>query len=250
MSFFRDLENLFVGGAEMMLATEVWEMEGMMFDPLMYGDMFFDPMLGCHGVMYNGMFHPLDYMNGNWTFVHPSRFNMPRGYMPQQMLPPQIGGYGQPPMGGGYMPQGGYPGGYGQPQGGYAPPQGGYPQSQSGYPQSQGGYQPGQGGYPQSQGGYQQPQGGYQQGQGGYPQSQPQGGYNQQGQASPAQRTDQITCPRCHTQQASGARFCASCGNDLRAAAATPTAQAKCTNCGATMTAGARFCSSCGQSQS
>lgn len=244
MGFFRDLENIFVGGAEMMLATEMWEMEGMMFDPFMHGDMFFDPMLGCHGVMYNGMFQPLDFMNGNWTFVHPSRFNMPRGYMPQNMMPPQIGGYGQPPMQGGYMPQGGYgqaQGGYGQPQGGYTPGQGGYPQGQGGYPQSQGGY-------PQGQGGYQQPQGGYPQGQGGYPQARPQSGSNQQGQATPAQHTDQITCSRCHTAQPSGSRFCTSCGNDLQAAAGQAT-QTKCSNCGTVLAAGARFCSSCGQSQ-
>jgi hypothetical protein len=232
MSFFRDLENLFVGGAELMLAEEVWEMEGMMFDPFMHGDMFFDPMLGCHGVMWNGMFHPLDFMNGNWMFVHPSRFSMPRGYMPQNRMPPQIGGYGQPPMPGGYAPQGGYAGGYGQPQGGYAPPPSGYAPMQGGYPQAQGGYGQPQGGYGQPQGGYGQP-----------PQGQAGTGPRPQMPQTPAQ-TNQITCSRCQASQPAGSNFCASCGNDLRAAT-----QAKCYACGAVLNAGARFCTSCGKSQ-
>jgi RNA polymerase subunit RPABC4/transcription elongation factor Spt4 len=180
MSFFRDMENLFLGGAELMMAEEIWEMEGMMYDPFMHGDMFFDPMLGCHGVMWNGMWHPLEFGNGGWTFVHPSRYRMPRGYVPQNMMPPQFSGYGQAPLQGGYAPQGGYPGGYGQAQGGYGQPQGGYGQQ------------------PQGQAGY---------------------GSRPQMPQAPAQ-PDRITCPRCQASQPAGSHFCSACGNDLRAAAA------------------------------
>lgn len=235
MGFFREMENLFIGASEMMMAEEIWEMEGMMYDPYSHGDMFFDPMLGCHGVMWNGMWHPLDMINGSWMFVHPSRYNMNRGYIPQNMMPPQVSGYGQGPM------QGGYP-----PQGGYSRQQGGYVQ------QGQGGYsQQGAGGYSQQgPGGYsQQGAGGYQQGQGGYNQPQQgQAGYGQrpQQQQNPAQ-ADQITCPKCQASQPSGSRFCASCGNDLRASAAA--AQAHCTACGAVLSAGAKFCTACGRSQ-
>ena len=92
--------------------------------------------------------------------------------------------------------------------------------------------------------------------QGGYPQ--PQGGFSQppQGQAGPGQRsqmpltpaqTNQITCSRCQASQPAGSNFCASCGNDLRAA--TTATQAKCYSCGSVLSAGARFCTSCGRSQ-
>lgn len=101
---------------DMILADEMWEMEGTCYDPFLHGDMFFDPYLGHHGLMYNGMWHPLDYVNGNWMFVHPSRFNVPRNYQPQNLQPPQFqqagypqqGGYGQQPVQGGYQQQGGY----------------------------------------------------------------------------------------------------------------------------------------------
>src|SRR5713101_8225875 len=76
-----------------------WGMEGMFWDPYQHGDLLFDPVLGHHGVMYNGTWHPLDYDNGSWVFVHPRRFGMPRNYRPQNMLPPQQSAYGS-----GYSP--------------------------------------------------------------------------------------------------------------------------------------------------
>jgi hypothetical protein len=226
MGFFREIGEMFEEAEERrewrqmerleereMLAEEEWELEGMMFDPYLHGDLLFDPALGCHGVMYNGMWRPLDFVNGSWVFVHPSRYRMPRAYRPQNLMPPQ--------MQGGYPPQGQYQGGYGQ-----GPMQGGY-----GQPPMQGGYPP-QG---QNQGGYRQP---------------PQGpsGYSQQPPMPQAQAA-QITCSRCQAVQPAGAHFCASCGNDLRAAAAAASGQAHCTACGAILAAGARFCASCGRSQ-
>src|SRR5258708_5165077 len=84
---------------------EEWLMEGVMFDPYMHGELFFDPQLGHHGVMYNGRWHPVEYMNGSWAFAHPRRFGVPRRYQPQNLMPPQVQGYG-----GGYnqQAQGGY----------------------------------------------------------------------------------------------------------------------------------------------
>jgi membrane protease subunit (stomatin/prohibitin family) len=109
-------------------------------------------------------------------------------------------------------------------------------QSAGGYAQ-QGGYgqQPMQSGYGQQpmQGGYQQ--GGYQQ-----------GGYGSGTQAAP--QTSGVACPRCHTTNATGSRFCSSCGNDLSAQPAAG-ATAHCTNCGATLAPGVRFCSSCGHAR-
>ena len=204
MSFFNRIENALenweerneIRREERWLAEEEWEMENQFFDPYMHGEMFYDPFLNHHGVMYNGMWHPLDYVNGNWVFAHPSRFGVPRYYQPQNLQPPQVPGYG------------------------------GYPQ-QGNYNQNQ------------SQGPYSQPQGGYSQSQGAYGQQQNQGGY------APAPQATTITCPRCHSAQPAGSRFCASCGNDLSAVAAG-NATTTCGNCGASMAAGARFCASCG----
>ncbi len=221
MGFFDEIGEMFEERREerferdMFLAEEEWEMEGMFFDPYSHGDMYFDPVLGHHGVMYNGRWHPLDSVNGNWQFAHPSRFGVPRNYRPQNLMPPQAPSYG-----------GGYP-----QQGGYAqPPRPGYGQQQ-------------QGGYSQ------QPQGGYgQQPQSGYAQ-QPQGGYGQQQPAArPALQATGITCSRCHTAQPAGTHFCSSCGNDMSAVAA-PAAPAKCSGCGTALAPGVRFCSGCGRSQ-
>lgn len=140
-----------------------WEMEGSYYDRYAHGDLFFDPALGHHGVFYNGVWHPLDYRDGSWVFVHPRLYNVPRGYQPTGVMPPQQPGYG------GFRPT--------------APPQ-------------------------------------------------------------PAQ----LMCPRCRAPQPVGAHFCASCGNDLQAAAQPGTAS-HCSACGAALTAGARFCGSCGRSQ-
>jgi double zinc ribbon protein len=148
MGFFRDIERAIEGfemrqeirqeerlmADEMWLAEERWELEGAFYDPFQHGDLYFDPVLGHHGVRYNGIWHPLDFINGNWVFVHPSRFGVPRNYQPQNLQPPQGpgygGGYGQPQPGGYGQPQ---PDGYGQPQpGGYGQPQRGYAQSQPG----------------------------------------------------------------------------------------------------------------------
>jgi len=237
MSFFNNIERAIEGWEvrqeirqeEMWLAEERWEMEGMMFDPFLHGDMFFDPMLGHHGVMYNGMWHPLDFVNGNWMFMHPAQFGVPRGYQPRNLMPPQGPGYG----GGGYSQQGYDQQGYGQQ--GYGQQQGGYGQQQ-GYGQSQ------QQGYGQQQGGYGQSQ---QQGYGQPPQQQQ--GYRPAPQQSP--QTNGVTCPRCHAVSAAGSKFCASCGNDLSAQATATVTGAHCSSCGAALTAGARFCPSCGHSQ-
>src|SRR5207237_1214001 len=122
-----------------------WEMEGAFYDPPLHGDMYFDPRLGHHGVMYNGLWHPLDFVDGNWVFAHPARFGVPRNYRPQNLQPPQGpgsgGAYGYSQQPGAYgQPQGGY--GYTQQQSGYGQPQGGYGQPQSGYGPPQPSYQP------------------------------------------------------------------------------------------------------------
>jgi hypothetical protein len=218
---------------DMIMADEEWLMEGQMFDPYMHGQMFFDPVLGHHGVMYNGMWHPLDFVNGSWMFAHPSRFGVPRNYQPQNLQPPQTAGYG-----GGYPPQ---------------PPMQGYSQGPAqGYPQQQGYTQ----GYPQQQ----PPAQGYAQQQvpvQGYAQQQPpaQGNYPRQGQAAyqpapaAAPQATGVTCSRCHAVNPAGGHFCSACGNDLSAApAASPApAAAFCTGCGATLPTEARFCASCGR---
>ena len=205
MSFFdrieRAIENFEVRQEirqeERFLAEERWEMEGAMFDPYMHGDIFYDPFLSAHGVMYNGMWHPLEYGNGGWMFTHPARYNMPRYYQPQSLMPAQ-------------MP--GYPGGS---QGGYA--QSGYNNVQQPMPSQ-----------------YQQPQGGYGQGeQQGY-RAMPQIGTiscprcqtaNASGthfcttcgndlQAQSAVRAATgLHCTACGTALPPGAHFCANCGH-------------------------------------
>jgi class 3 adenylate cyclase/tetratricopeptide (TPR) repeat protein len=47
-----------------------------------------------------------------------------------------------------------------------------------------------------------------------------------------------VRCPACGAENATGARFCASCGNAF---------EAVCSNCGEPLPEGARFCSACGQ---
>ena len=228
MSFFdrieRAIENFEVRQEirqeERFLAEERWEMEGAMFDPYLHGEIFYDPFLSAHGVMYNGMWHPLESANGGWMFTHPARYNMPRYYQPQNLLPPQMPGM----QGGQYAQQN--PGGYGQ--GGYSPSQGGYAQSQGG------GYN---NNIPQPlQGQYQQPQGGY--GQGG------QQGYR------PMPQIGTLSCPRCQTANAAGTHFCINCGNDLQAQpAGQTTTSLHCTACGTALTPGAHFCANCGHKQ-
>lgn len=56
----------------------------------------------------------------------------------------------------------------------------------------------------------------------------------QQGQPSSAG----ITCPRCNTQQAAGAKFCNNCGNAL---------SLFCAKCGNALATGSKFCSHCGE---
>jgi hypothetical protein len=78
-----------------------WGMEGEFYDPYRHGDLFFDPSVRQHGVMYNGMWHPLAYDNGAWVFVHPRRYGLPRNYRPHHLTPPQSsygGGYAPPPQ--------------------------------------------------------------------------------------------------------------------------------------------------------
>ena len=60
------------------------------------------------------------------------------------------------------------------------------------------------------------------------------------GYTPPAGPGQAVTCPRCQTQNAPGARFCASCGTPL----APPSVE--CPSCHAQNSAGARFCSACG----
>lgn len=238
MGFFRELGEMFeeaeerrewrqmerMEAQEMILAEEMWEMEGMMYDPFLHGNLTFDPMLGCHGVMFNGMFHPLDFVNGGWAFVHPARVNMPRMYQPQGLLPPQ-GNFG-PPMGGGFGQQAPYQGGYGQ-------------QGQQGYPQQQGFGQQPPVGYQQGQ--YQPPP----MGQSYQPQPPPMGQQPPRPQMMP--QAGGLTCSRCNAAQPAGTRFCSSCGNDLSAMVAA--VAAKCISCGASLAHGARFCASCGHAQ-
>lgn len=100
---------------------------------------------------------------------------------------------------------------------------------------------------PQPQGGYnnvQQPiQGQYQP---------PQGGYGQGGQKSyrPMPQIGSINCPRCQIANASGTRFCTSCGGDLQAQSTTQgTTALYCTACGTALSPGAHFCANCGHTQ-
>ncbi len=51
-------------------------------------------------------------------------------------------------------------------------------------------------------------------------------------------------CPSCHARVAAGAKFCASCGKPVTAAAAPQ--KAFCTGCGSQLPPGGRFCASCG----
>jgi hypothetical protein len=191
---WRERREEYLEEREEFLEEEEWELEGGMYDPYRHGEMFFDPSLGHHGVMYNGVWHPLEFSNGSWIFVHPRRYNVPRRYQPRNLMPPQ---------------QPGFATGFGQP--------------------------PAQGGYGQPQGGYGQPQG-----MGQMP------GFNR---PAPAPQAASLTCPRCQAVQPAGTSFCSSCGNDLRASAASASAGAHCTACGAVLAAGARFCAACGRSQ-
>ena len=46
-----------------------------------------------------------------------------------------------------------------------------------------------------------------------------------------------MTCPRCHTENREGARFCRECGR---------TGEAVCAGCGTPVEAGSKFCDRCG----
>ncbi len=220
---------------------------GMSYDPFTHGDIFFDPMLGHHGIFSQGRWQPMDFINGNWNFVHPRQFNVPRNYQPQNLQPAQMPGMGGS-YGGGYSQnsydQGGYTpqGAFGQ-QGGYAPQgafgqQGGYaPQGafgqQGGNPPPSAFNQPG-GNPPPSM--FNQP--------GGNP---PQGAFGQQGvfgQGQAAPQVAGITCARCQAVHAAGTRFCPSCGNDLTPAAIP--APVLCASCNSPFEATQRFCANCG----
>jgi len=79
-----------------------WEMEGSYYDPYHHGDLYYDPALGHHGVIYRGVWHPLEYRNGDWVFAHPHRYGVPRNYRPRDLSAPRqagYGGYGQAPGG-------------------------------------------------------------------------------------------------------------------------------------------------------
>jgi hypothetical protein len=231
--------------------------DGMFYDPFTHGDIFFDPALGHHGIFSQGRWQPMDFINGNWNFVHPRQFNVPRNYQPQNLQPAQMPGMG-----------GGYGGGYSQnsyDQGGYAPrnafsQQGGYaPQGAFGQPggnpppsafNQQGGYAP-QGAFNQPGGTpppsvFNQPGGTPPQGAFGLPGGNPpQGAFGQQGgfgQAAPP--TAGITCSRCQASHPAGTRFCPSCGNDLTPVAIP--AAVSCANCNSPIEATQRFCSNCG----
>jgi hypothetical protein len=73
---------------------EAWGMEGMYFDPYRHGELYYDPALGHHGVMYDGRWHPLDYRDGAWVFAHPRHFGVPRNYRPRDLMPPRQAGFG------------------------------------------------------------------------------------------------------------------------------------------------------------
>ena len=59
---------------DLILAEEMWAMAGQMYDPYMHGQMMYDPYLNHYGAMYNGMWQPLDYQNGNWMLSTPASF--------------------------------------------------------------------------------------------------------------------------------------------------------------------------------
>jgi membrane protease subunit (stomatin/prohibitin family) len=61
-----------------------------------------------------------------------------------------------------------------------------------------------------------------------------QGQQQQQGQGA----ATTITCPKCNTPQAAGAKFCNNCGNALALF---------CAKCGNTLAPGSKFCSQCGE---
>ncbi|MEA2617426.1 MAG: hypothetical protein QOE72_3209 [Chloroflexota bacterium] len=50
-----------------------------------------------------------------------------------------------------------------------------------------------------------------------------------------------VSCPSCHAANAAGAKFCASCGTSLAPAVRT------CAGCGAELAGGAKFCATCGK---
>ena len=57
--------------------------------------------------------------------------------------------------------------------------------------------------------------------------------------AAPPQRaTDAVTCPKCMTANAQGARFCSQCATSL--------GPVVCGKCNVALATGARFCSQCG----
>ncbi len=57
-----------------------------------------------------------------------------------------------------------------------------------------------------------------------------------------------ILCPKCNTQNQSGAKFCANCGNSL-APPAPAAATKSCPNCKSNIPSNAQFCPVCGQKQ-
>jgi membrane protease subunit (stomatin/prohibitin family) len=69
----------------------------------------------------------------------------------------------------------------------------------------------------------------------------------QQGQAVVAGGAIQVRCGNCNALNPESAKFCASCGKPLVAAAPPPTgAVVKCANCGTENAANAKFCANCG----
>jgi membrane protease subunit (stomatin/prohibitin family) len=69
----------------------------------------------------------------------------------------------------------------------------------------------------------------------------------QQGQAVVAGGAIQVRCGNCNALNPESAKFCASCGQSLVAAAPPPTgAVVTCANCGTENAANAKFCANCG----
>ncbi len=62
--------------------------------------------------------------------------------------------------------------------------------------------------------------------------------------ANPVPALSGTPCPKCGMATVPGAKFCPSCGYDLRSTAATP--QIECPSCGKPIPAGVKFCPECG----
>jgi RNA polymerase subunit RPABC4/transcription elongation factor Spt4 len=62
--------------------------------------------------------------------------------------------------------------------------------------------------------------------------------------------TTMVVCPKCHTQNEKGNKFCRSCGGQITQATRMPEkirVVVKCPKCGAILERGSKFCGSCGR---